>query len=155
MPLFRQSSTSRAPRERVAPARRSSGGPSSSHQGAFSLTPPARTQPQTAMGLTTARCHEFPHGATHALHAHTFKHTKRPQQARPKGGQIPTQFSRSVDINRAGSSSFYCSVHTLTCCTVVGSLTRFTLTHSNVQLVLHLTFRLFLCSLLAGTSKLA
>lgn len=42
-----------------------------------------------------------PRGATHALHAHTLKHTKvQGDQAHRR--PIPSQFACSVDINRAG-----------------------------------------------------
>ena len=84
----RQSSTSKAPRGRVAPARKSNGGRSSSLQAACCLTRRARIRPRTAMAPMTVHCHEFAPPTPHTcppLNIHTLRHTTT-QKARADRG---------------------------------------------------------------------
>lgn len=83
---LRQSSTSRAPRGRVAPGRKSRGGRSSSLQDVSSLTRQAQTQPQTATGRTTVHCLEFIPDVLRTIHSHarTHLHTS-PKRSRAMG----------------------------------------------------------------------
>lgn len=120
---LRQSSTSRAPRGRVAPGRKSRGGRSSSLQDVSSLMRQAQTQPQTATGRTTVHCLEFIPDVLRTIHSHARTHL----HTSPK----PEQGYRSLQTHSAvvrwksllvRLKHLFCFLNQYTsCCTVIGS----------------------------------